>query len=190
MQRELLSWCITAFSPHLPCANRIPERARTHLSECYPPAPLGVLRTIRCLFLVMHFGDIPMIHKDLFPGCAIPPQIHLPNIPKDQNLASEFHHRLINWINDFHKSLDEEHEAGARLVSFGQSLTFHIEDIGWWNPSLISFIGKTENGEPVELIQHVSQISILLIKMKRLEPQAPKRPIGFASWDEYESQKT
>ncbi|MCI5144489.1 MAG: hypothetical protein D3923_02960 [Candidatus Electrothrix sp. AR3] len=111
-------------------------------------------------------------------------------IPTNPNLASEFHHRLINWINDFHKSLDEEHEVGARLVNFGQSVTFHIEDISYWNPSLISFIGKNELGEPVELVQHVSQISILLVAMKRESIEQPKRPIGFASWEEFENQKT
>ena len=114
--------------------------------------------------------------------------VRLPEIPVNPNLASEFHKRLINWINDFHKSLDDEHEAGIRLVSFGQTVTFHIDDISYWNPSLISFIGRTENDEPVELIQHVTQISILLMKIKRKTEQ-PKRPIGFASWDEFEGQK-
>jgi hypothetical protein len=113
----------------------------------------------------------------------------MPRIPKDQNLADEFHRRLINWINDFHQSLDNEHEAGARLVNFGQSVTFHIEDISYWNPSLISFQGKNESGERVELIQHVSQISILLVAMRRANIEEPKRPIGFASWEEFEKQK-
>mgnify|MGYP003317637775 CR=1 FL=1 len=31
----------------------------------------------------------------------------------------------------------------------------------------------------VELIQHVSQINILLVKLPRLNPEQPKRPIGF-----------
>ena len=110
--------------------------------------------------------------------------------PKDQNLADEFHRRLKNWTNDFHKSLDDEHEVGARLVSFGQTVTFHVEDIGYWNPSLIAFYGRNENGDKVELIQHVSQISILLVAMKRDNLQLPNRPIGFASWEEFESQKT
>jgi hypothetical protein len=109
--------------------------------------------------------------------------------PKNENLAHEFHTRLIEWINNFHRSLDEEHEAGARLVSFGQSVTFHIDDIGYWNPSLISFHGKNENGESVELIQHVSQISILLVALKRENLSQPKRPIGFASWEEYDAHK-
>ncbi|CDZ93502.1 DUF6173 family protein [Pseudomonas saudiphocaensis] len=127
-----------------------------------------------------------MNHTDLMSGLR--PELMLP--PKDHNLADEFHRRLINWINEFHKSLDEEHEVGARLVNFGQAITFHVEDIGYWNPSLISFQGRNELGEPVELIQHVSQISILLVAMKRENIQQPKRPIGFASWEEYEQQKT
>ncbi len=97
----------------------------------------------------------------------------------DANLASEFHDRLIKWINDFDSSLDLDYEVGIRLVSFGQEVTFHLSDIGYWNPSLISFSGYTEEGDPVELIQHVTQISILLKKMKRADPTIPKRPIGF-----------
>ena len=131
--------------------------------------------------------------KDLIAGSSgftLPNGLSIPPIPVNPNLASEFHHRLIEWINDFHKSLDEEHDVGVRLVSFGQSVTFHLEDISYWNPSLISFVGQTENGEPVELIQHVTQISVLLLKMKRQSVQPPKKPIGFASWEEYESTKT
>ncbi len=101
--------------------------------------------------------------------------------PTNENWASEFHERLVTWINEFENSLDEEHEVGIRLVSFGQVLTFHLLDIGYWNPSLISFKGLTENNEPVELIQHVSQISILLQKVKRLNPEEPKRKIGFSN---------
>lgn len=109
--------------------------------------------------------------------------------PKDPNLADEFHKRLVQWMNEFHKSLDEDLEVGVRLVNFGQTVTFHVDDIGYWNPSLISFRGKNENGESVELIQHVSQISILLVALKREDMNKPKRPIGFASWAEYEAQK-
>jgi hypothetical protein len=129
-------------------------------------------------------GKIPKMAE------IVQPEINRIEIPIDQNLASEFHKRLIKWIQDFDKELDNEFEVGVRLVSFGQTVTFHLENIGYWNPSLISFSGFTENGEPVELIQHVSQISILLLKMKRKDPQKPKRPIGFASWENEESDKT
>ena len=113
------------------------------------------------------------------------PELYRPRtdllIKKDHNLASEFHHRLIKWINDFDATLDTDHEVGVRLVSFGQTVVFHLNDISYWNPSLISFQGVSENGEPVELIQHVSQISILLMKLKRLDTSQPKKKIGFRS---------
>lgn len=95
------------------------------------------------------------------------------------NYASEFHERLVKWINNFDASLDEKHEVGIRLVNFGQTVVFHLENLGYWNPSLISFSGKTDSGDPVELIQHVSQISILLMKLPRKDPGKPKGQIGF-----------
>jgi len=109
--------------------------------------------------------------------------IKLPSLtpPPNGNLASEFYKRLLEWINKFSNSLDSEHEVGVRLVSFGQSIVFHLEDMSWWNPSLMKFIGRTDDGEPVELIQHVSQISILLMKLPRLDPTKPKVKIGFAA---------
>ena len=127
-----------------------------------------------------------MTHPDLTSSLAPMPVL----AHSDPNLADEFHKRLITWINDFHKGLDEDKEVGGRLVNFGQSITFHIEDIGYWNPSLISFIGKNSEGQPVELVQHVSQISILLVALPREDLSTPKRPIGFASWEEYERRET
>jgi len=109
--------------------------------------------------------------------------------PKNHNLADEFHRRLVCWINDFHRELDNEHEVGGQLASFGRNIDFHFTNIGYWNPSLISFIGQLEDGSPVELVQHVSQINILLIKKKRLNPDEPKRPIGFAEWPDYDEFK-
>lgn len=97
----------------------------------------------------------------------------------DPNHASEFHMRLIKMINDFDKKLNQTEEVGVRLVTFGQSITFSVEDIGYWNPSLIRFYGQLEDGTPVELVQHVTQISFLLMALKRKNPDEPKQKIGF-----------
>ncbi|OGC89898.1 MAG: hypothetical protein A2142_06725 [candidate division Zixibacteria bacterium RBG_16_48_11] len=117
-----------------------------------------------------------MFQIDLNRQPLLPPLIQF-----DHNLASEFYKRLTKWISDFDQALDQEHEVGLRLVNFGQTVTFHLESIGYWNPSLISFSGFTDNGDPVELIQHVTQISVLLTKLKRKDLTKPKRPIGFAA---------
>ena len=113
----------------------------------------------------------------------VAPETSQPVFPDPQDLASDFHKRLVNLVNDFDATLDNEHEVGARLVSFGQAITFHVHDIGYWNPSLIVFHGQTDDGQPVELIQHVSQISVLLTKLRRKNPKAPKKPIGFSQHD-------
>jgi hypothetical protein len=95
------------------------------------------------------------------------------------NMASEFHARLMYRINDFDESLDNEHEVGVKLVSFGQTVVFRVEDVGYHNPSLIVFHGRMDDGNPVTLVQHVSQISFLLTSLKRPNPQEPKVPFGF-----------
>ncbi|MGY4876482.1 DUF6173 family protein [Vreelandella aquamarina] len=126
-----------------------------------------------------------------FPPPYVPPTMQQILRERDaENSAEAFYHKLIRLFNDFHRMLDKDHEAGARLVSFGQSFTFHITNISYWDPSLIIFEGVNDDGSPVELVQHVTQISVLMVALKRREPEAPKRPIGFMSWDEYEEQTT
>ena len=116
------------------------------------------------------------------------PEFRMPEIPPnplilavEANHASEFYKRLMKWITDFDATLDEAHEVGIRLVSFGQSVTFSLQAMGYWNPSLISFSGVLQDGSPVELIQHVTQISVLLMKLPRTDPSKPKRHVGFCS---------
>ena len=97
----------------------------------------------------------------------------------DRGYASVFYEQIVEEINAFDSTLDEAHEVGIKLVSFGESITFHIDDIGFQNPYLIYFYGYLEDGSPIQLVQHVSQISFVMIKMKRTHPEQPKRPIGF-----------
>lgn len=92
--------------------------------------------------------------------------------------------RLVESINSFEEKLPDDMQAGGRLVCFGESFTFAIEDIGYWNPHLIIFYGRLPNGEPVELYQHLSQVSVLVTAVKRSDPSVPRRKIGFCSEDE------
>ncbi len=97
----------------------------------------------------------------------------------ESGFANRYCEQLQKMINDFEESLGNESEVGVQLVSFGQAIRFHLKFVGYSNPYFIVFKGQTENGDPVELIQHVSQISILFLKLKRKKPAEPKQPIGF-----------
>jgi hypothetical protein len=97
------------------------------------------------------------------------------------NLASEFCRKLYASIQQFDEQLDNTLEVGMRLVAFGQAVTFSVSRLGYTNPSLIHFHGILDNGQPVELVQHVSQICFLLTAIPRLNPDKPKTLIGFRS---------
>ena len=94
---------------------------------------------------------------------------------QSKSSAEWTYERLGSYIRDFENELDQDHEVGARLVSFGQAILFHIESLGYYGPDIISFKGVTDKGEKVK--QNVSQLSVLLIAMPKRSEQ-PKR-IGF-----------
>jgi len=94
----------------------------------------------------------------------------------ESNYASAFYKILAENIIDFEKELDADHEVGARLVNFGVAMTIHVDNISYYNPSLICFHGRGENG-PVQLIQHVTQINFLLLVLPREDKNRER--IGF-----------
>lgn len=126
---------------------------------------------------VRHISAATFLAQPKMP--EIPPMRSLVVENIEANYASEFHQQLQKWISDFDASLDNEHQVGVRIVSFGPNVTIRLKSFGFSNPSLVIFSGWLETGEPVELIQHVTQISVLVIKMRRIDPSEPKKPIGF-----------
>jgi len=93
------------------------------------------------------------------------------------NPAAWAYKRLCRYIRQFEAKLDAEHEIGARLVCFGSEVKFHIENLGYYGPDMICFYGIDEHGQSVQLIQHISQLSVLLIALKK-QDEKPRR-IGF-----------
>lgn len=94
--------------------------------------------------------------------------------------AESTYERLMKYIGQFELQLDRDQEIGGRFVSFGDDTHFHIADVGYWNPDLITFDGFDQNGNRMKLIQHVSQLNVLLIAVRKTTPPAePPRRIGF-----------
>lgn len=104
-------------------------------------------------------------------------RLQLPELPKPTIPAEWMYERLVRSIASFEEDLDSESEIGARLVTFGNQEVIHIEDIGYWGPDLIIFYGKGHEGKPLQLLQHYSQVNVLLIAVPKEGPQ-PRR-IGF-----------
>lgn len=102
------------------------------------------------------------------------PNIHF----RDYHNADYQYELLCQSIADFQEELDDEHEVGVQLASFGESLLLQVTDIGYSNPCLIHFYGSC-NGQEAELIQHVNQLNFLLVALPKADPEKPARRIGF-----------
>ncbi|MXW50233.1 MAG: hypothetical protein F4X81_09490 [Gammaproteobacteria bacterium] len=126
------------------------------------------------------------ISGDVFGKLYSPPIASNLQIPTSiENSAKWMHERVVRSINSFEEQLDQEHEVGARLVNFGLEMTFHIEDVGYWGPDIITFYGMDQEGNNVELLQHISQLSVLLVALKKVRDE-PRR-IGFALMESVEN---
>ena len=111
---------------------------------------------------------------------AVPMESRMANLAAASS-AAEMIKRLANVFNHFMASLSENEEIGVALASFGVQHTIHVEGVRALGPNLIQISG-TESGNRVELVQHTSQLSFLLVRVKPTSPGGvPRRKIGFAT---------
>jgi hypothetical protein len=85
--------------------------------------------------------------------------------------------RLVEQIVAFEANMSPGEEIGGRLVTAPKEGIIHIEDIGYLNPDMLIFHGRDFEGRPIQLLQHHSQLSILLCVAPREKEQARRR--GF-----------
>ena len=93
--------------------------------------------------------------------------------------AESVFRRLVLYIREFEAQLERDKEIGGRMVSFGSVVQFHIVDMGYWGPDIITFDGIDEQGNRMKLIQNISQLNVLLVEMPKRRPEAEPRRIGF-----------
>ncbi|WP_380054863.1 DUF6173 family protein [Falsihalocynthiibacter sp. SS001] len=100
-------------------------------------------------------------------------------VPVAQKTAAHWaYERLIMYIKNFEEQLDNEHEIAMGFVG-GNTGVLRIEGLGYFDPDIVTFYGTDETGSKTQLIQHVSQLSVMLRALrKRPEAVEPNR-IGF-----------
>jgi hypothetical protein len=86
--------------------------------------------------------------------------------------------RVIMYIQNFEKQLDNDHEVGLGLAG-GNTGVIRIEGLGYYDPDIVTYYGVNEAGAKTQLIQHVSQLNVTLIASpKHIDQPEPTR-IGF-----------
>lgn len=115
------------------------------------------------------------------PAPVGPPAAAVTGAPPAQqphNPAQWMHERLVHQIIEFEKGLGAHHEVGGRFVEGPGSEPLHITNLASWGPDMILFIGQFPDGRRFELIQHYSQVSVLLVAVPKASNEEPRR-IGF-----------
>jgi hypothetical protein len=69
--------------------------------------------------------------------------------------------RLILYINNFEEQLDDKHEVAMGFAGSDAGV-LRIEGMGYFDPDIVTFYGSDEDGNKTQLIQHVSQLSVIL----------------------------
>lgn len=112
-------------------------------------------------------------------GCKDDLPANVNEKPVEQKSPAEWaYERLILYIQNFEEQLDNEHEVAMGFTG-GDAGVLRIEGMGFFDPDMITFYGSDPTGAKTQLVQHVSQLNVMLRALpKAVEEEAPKR-IGF-----------
>jgi len=86
--------------------------------------------------------------------------------------------RIILYIKNFEEQLDSEHEVAMGFTGSSAG-TLHIQGMGYFAPDLVAFYGVDESGSRTQMVQHVSQLNVLLRAIPKPAEQAEAARIGF-----------
>ena len=99
--------------------------------------------------------------------------------PVDRKTAAEWaYQRLILYIQNFEKLLDSEQEIAMGFTDTGSGF-LRIEGLGYFDPDIVTFYGTDQTGARVQLVQHVTQLNVLLRAMPKEVGEEEPRRIGF-----------
>ena len=113
---------------------------------------------------------------------TLPPQTAPAPAPKSP--AEWAYERIVLYIRNFESQLDANHEVAMGFAGSDAGV-LKIEGLGFYEPDLLTFYGRDDEGMKTQLIQHIAQLSVLLRAVPKAAPEAPPRRIGFhltAGW--------
>ena len=123
---------------------------------------------------VVHTGKNPPKTAELEP---LPEGMSADDI-KTKSPAQWAYERLILYIRNFESQLDSKHEVAMGFTG-GDAGIMRIEGMGFFDPDIVFFYGTDDTEKRTQLIQHVSQLNVMLRAMPKATEEAEPRRIGF-----------
>ena len=97
---------------------------------------------------------------------------------KAKSPAEWAYERLILYIQNFEEQLDSSHEVAMGFTG-GDAGVLRIEGMGFFDPDIVTFYGSDPAGGKTQLVQHVSQLNVMLRALPKQVEQAEPNRIGF-----------
>lgn len=122
------------------------------------------------------------VHADPKAPCS-PEQRPLPEAMtrkpmEDKSPAEWAYERVILYIQNFEEQLDAEHEVAIGFTG-GDTGVLLIEGVGYFAPDIITFYGTDPDGARTQLVQHASQLNVMLRALPKEAGASAARRIGF-----------
>lgn len=119
------------------------------------------------------------VHTDADRRCAtdLPEGVTRKSMER-KSPAEWAYERLILYIKTFEEQLDADHEVAMGFAG-GEIGVLRIEGMGYFDPDIVTFYGTDASGARTQLIQHVSQLNVMLRALPKPETVEKPRRIGF-----------
>ena len=103
------------------------------------------------------------------------------------NMAEYAVKAIYEEISDFEATLDSDHEIGMPIVGGPVGLCVHVREVYRFGTDKLVFVGIDGDQNPVRLIQHLTQLNLLMLAAPRIGPIAVR--IGFHAPAEQDSRR-
>ena len=109
------------------------------------------------------------------PDC-VPEPLNKPYAGKSP--AQWAYERLMLYIQNLESRLDAEHEVAMGFTG-SEAGVLRIEGMGYFDPDILTFYGTDLDGVRTQMVQHVTQLSVMLRALPKPKAEAQARRIGF-----------
>jgi len=131
------------------------------------------------------------VHTDPSRTCvkeqAIPKSVSKTPV-ENKSPAQWAYERVVLYLKKFEETLDDNHEVAMGFTGASAGV-LRIEGMGYFDPDIVTFYGSDPAGGKMQLVQHFSQLNVVLRALpKQIEAAAPKR-IGFRLVEDLEEEE-
>ncbi|WP_282127462.1 DUF6173 family protein [Roseobacter litoralis] len=121
-------------------------------------------------------------------ACAKPLPKALTDKPAVEKSPAQWaYERIILYLKNFEEQLDNSQEVAMGFTG-GDAGVLRIEGMGYFAPDIVTFYGVDGAGSKTQMVQHVSQLNVMLRALPKPAEKSEPNRIGFRLAQELDKQ--